>query len=101
MVLTCLKCPWIQCFQGIIRFWLDFLKKTCTLILNATSALNGSQRFPGWDWVSGMIDDDKAAQAVCEAVKREYHQVDTGNARGVGEGVPCGGCSRPVRRLRR
>ena len=24
MVLTCLKCPWIQCFQGIIRFWLDF-----------------------------------------------------------------------------
>lgn len=25
MVLTCLKCPWIQCFQGIIRFWLDFL----------------------------------------------------------------------------
>ena len=27
MVLTCLKCPWIQCFQGIIRFWLDFLSK--------------------------------------------------------------------------
>lgn len=22
--MTCLKCPWIQCFQGIIRFWLDF-----------------------------------------------------------------------------
>ena len=22
--LTCLKCPWIQCFQGIIRFRLDF-----------------------------------------------------------------------------
>ena len=27
MVLTCLKCPWIQCFQGIIRFWLDFSSK--------------------------------------------------------------------------
>ena len=27
MVLTCLKCPWIQCFQGIIRFWLDFYNK--------------------------------------------------------------------------
>ena len=27
MVLTCLKCPWIQCFQGIIRFWLDFFWK--------------------------------------------------------------------------
>ena len=27
MVLTCLKCPWIQCFQGIIRFWLDFIRK--------------------------------------------------------------------------
>ena len=27
MVLTCLKCPWIQCFQGIIRFWLDFYCK--------------------------------------------------------------------------
>ena len=27
MVLTCLKCPWIQCFQGIIRFWLDFYVK--------------------------------------------------------------------------
>ena len=27
MVLTCLKCPWIQCFQGIIRFWLDFYYK--------------------------------------------------------------------------
>lgn len=27
MVLTCLKCPWIQCFQGIIRFWLDFYGK--------------------------------------------------------------------------
>lgn len=27
MVLTCLKCPWIQCFQGIIRFWLDFFNK--------------------------------------------------------------------------
>ena len=24
VVLTCLKCPWIQCFQGIIRFRLDF-----------------------------------------------------------------------------
>ena len=28
MVLTCLKCPWIQCFQGIIRFWLDFTIKS-------------------------------------------------------------------------
>ena len=27
-VLTCLKCPWIQCFQGIIRFWLDFYQKS-------------------------------------------------------------------------
>ena len=27
MVLTCLKCPWIQCFQGIIRFRLDFSPK--------------------------------------------------------------------------
>lgn len=24
---TCLKCPWIQCFQGIIRFRLDFSGK--------------------------------------------------------------------------
>lgn len=27
--MTCLKCPWIQCFQGIIRFWLDFYQKNC------------------------------------------------------------------------
>lgn len=31
MVLTCLKCPWIQCFQGIIRFWLDFSHKILRL----------------------------------------------------------------------
>ena len=56
------------------------------MILNETSALNGAQRFSGWDWVTGMIDDDKAAQAVREAVKRGYPLVDTGNERGVGEG---------------
>ena len=56
------------------------------MIPNETSALNGAQRFPGWDWVSGMNDDDKAAQAVREALKRGYHLVDTGNERGVGEG---------------
>ncbi len=71
------------------------------MIPNETSALNGAQRFSGWDWVSGMNDDDKAAQAVREAAKRGYPLVDTGNERGAGEGVPCGGCSRPVRRLRR
>ena len=32
VVLTCLKCPWIQCFQGIIRFRLDFLFKSVDLL---------------------------------------------------------------------
>ena len=31
--MTCLKCPWIQCFQGIIRFWLDFYKEKLMRIL--------------------------------------------------------------------
>ena len=30
--MTCLKCPWIQCFQGIIRFRLDFLIKSVDLL---------------------------------------------------------------------
>ncbi len=30
--MTCLKCLWIQCFQGIIRFRLDFYIKSVDLL---------------------------------------------------------------------
>lgn len=42
MVLTCLKCPWIQCFQGIIRFWLDFYTKKLTKT-NVKELLEGKE----------------------------------------------------------
>ena len=43
--LTCLKCPWIQCFQGIIRFRLDFsgkIQPPCHQILTGRHAGSAS-----------------------------------------------------------
>ena len=37
--MTCLKCPWIQCFQGIIRFRLDFSMKNLFAVLLASLML--------------------------------------------------------------
>ena len=65
------------------------------MILNETCALHGGAAIPRLGLGTWMIDDDRAAQAVREAVKLGYRLIDTaqayGNERGVGEGVcTCG-----------
>ncbi|WP_274953249.1 hypothetical protein, partial [Angelakisella massiliensis] len=47
MVLTCLKCPWIQCFQGIIRFWLDFSEKNPAFSKQTKSCFEAAPVFRG------------------------------------------------------
>ena len=65
------------------------------MILNETCALHGGAAIPRLGLGTWMIDDDRAAQAVREAVKLGYRLIDTaqayGDERGVGEGVrTCG-----------
>lgn len=62
---------------------------------NECYTLNNGVMIPKLGLGTWFIDDDKAAQAVCDAVKAGYRHIDTaqdyGNERGVGEGVrTCG-----------
>ncbi len=65
------------------------------MILEETFTLSNGVAIPKLGLGAWMIDDDKAAEAVREAVKIGYRHIDTaqayGNERGVGEGVrTCG-----------
>ena len=65
------------------------------MILKETYTLANGVQIPKLGLGTWFIDDDKAAQAVREAVKQGYRLIDTaqayGNERGVGEGVrTCG-----------
>ena len=65
------------------------------MILNETYTLADGTAIPKLGLGTWFIDDDKAAQAVRDAVKLGYRLIDTaqayGNERGVGEGVrTCG-----------
>ncbi|HUM83906.1 MAG TPA: aldo/keto reductase [Lachnospiraceae bacterium] len=61
------------------------------MILNEYFALSNGVKIPKLGLGTWFIGDDKAAEAVCEAVKLGYRHFDTaeayGNERGVGEGV--------------
>ena len=65
------------------------------MILNETYSLANDVKIPKLGLGTWFIDDDKAAEAVRNAVKLSYRLIDTaqayGNERGVGEGVrTCG-----------
>jgi diketogulonate reductase-like aldo/keto reductase len=65
------------------------------MIFEKKLTLNNGIEIPQLGLGTWLIDDDKAAQAICEAVKIGYRHFDTaqayGNERGVGEGIrTCG-----------
>lgn len=65
------------------------------MVLNETYTLTNGVEIPKLGLGTWFIDDDKVADAVCEAVRIGYRHIDTaqayGNERGVGEGVrKCG-----------
>lgn len=65
------------------------------MILNESYTLSNGIQIPKLGLGTWFIDDDKAAQAVCQAVKLGYRLIDTaqayGNEQGVGQGVrTCG-----------
>ena len=65
------------------------------MILNETFTLSNGVKIPKLGLGTWMIEDDKAAQAVRDAVSIGYRHIDTaqgyGNERGVGEGIrTCG-----------
>lgn len=65
------------------------------MIFNETFTLNNGVKIPKLALGTWFIDDDKAAEAVRQAVKIGYRHIDSaqayGNERGVGEGVrTCG-----------
>lgn len=65
------------------------------MIFNETFTLNNGVQIPKLALGTWFIDDDKAAEAVRQAIKIGYRHIDTaqayGNERGVGEGVrTCG-----------
>ena len=61
------------------------------MMLNETYTLSNGVKIPKLGLGTWFIDDDKAGDAVKEAVKLGYRLIDTaqayGNERGVGEGV--------------
>ena len=61
------------------------------MIFNETFTLNNGVQIPKLALGTWFIDDDKAAEAVRQAIKIGYRHIDTaqayGNERGVGEGV--------------
>ncbi|WP_019608931.1 aldo/keto reductase [Nocardiopsis sp. CNS-639] len=67
-------------------------------ILNETYTLAGGVEIPKLGLGTWFIDDDKAAQAVRDAVAIGYRNIDTaqayGNEQGVGEGVRTAGVAR-------
>lgn len=65
------------------------------MVMQETYVLANGVEIPKLGLGTWFIDDDKAADAVCEAVKLGYRHIDTaqayGNERGVGEGIrSCG-----------
>lgn len=65
------------------------------MVLNETYTLSDGIQIPKLGLGTWLIDDDKVAQAVRDAVKIGYRHIDTAeayeNERGVGEGVrTCG-----------
>lgn len=68
------------------------------MILNESYPLSNGVRIPKLGLGTWFIDDDKAAQAVRDAVGIGYRNIDTaqayGNERGVGEGVRTAGVAR-------
>ncbi|MEW1816947.1 aldo/keto reductase [Streptomyces diastaticus] len=68
------------------------------MILNESYTLSNGVGIPKLGLGTWFIDDDKAAQAVRDAVGIGYRNIDTaqayGNERGVGEGVRAGGIAR-------
>lgn len=68
------------------------------MILNETYTLSNGVRIPKLGLGTWFIDDDKAADAVTEAVAIGYRNIDTaqayGNERGVGEGIRASGIPR-------
>ncbi|WP_280423621.1 aldo/keto reductase [Nocardia carnea] len=68
------------------------------MILQETYTLSNDVRIPKLGLGTWFIDDDKAADAVAEAVSIGYRNIDTaqayGNERGVGQGVRAGGVAR-------
>ena len=67
-------------------------------MLQETYTLSNGKQIPKLGLGTWFIDDDKAAEAVREAVKAGYRLMDTaqayGNERGVGEGIRTGGVQR-------
>ncbi len=68
------------------------------MIFNETFELNNGVKIPKLALGTWLIDDDKAAKAVEEAIKIGYRHIDTaqayGNERGVGEGIRNSGIER-------
>ncbi|MBY8856859.1 aldo/keto reductase [Nocardia sp. CA2R105] len=68
------------------------------MILEETYALSNGVHIPKLGLGTWFIDDDKAADAVTQAISIGYRNIDTaqayGNERGVGEGVRTSGVSR-------
>jgi diketogulonate reductase-like aldo/keto reductase len=68
------------------------------MILNESYTLANGVRIPKLGLGTWFIDDDKAAQAVSDAVEIGYRNIDTaqayGNERGVGEGIRTSGLPR-------
>ncbi|KAB8159465.1 aldo/keto reductase [Streptomyces sp. 3MP-14] len=68
------------------------------MLLNESYTLSNGVRVPRLGLGTWFIDDDKAAQAVRDAVAIGYRNIDTaqayGNERGVGEGVRTSGVAR-------
>ncbi|MBF6171550.1 aldo/keto reductase [Nocardia blacklockiae] len=68
------------------------------MILNETYTLSNDVRIPKLGLGTWFIDDDKAGDAVIQAVRLGYRHIDTaqayGNERGVGEGVRSSGVGR-------
>jgi diketogulonate reductase-like aldo/keto reductase len=68
------------------------------MILNETYTLSNGVRIPKLGLGTWFIDDDRATQAVRDAVAIGYRNIDTaqayGNERGVGEGVRTSGVAR-------
>ena len=65
------------------------------MIFNETFTLNNGVKIPKLALGTWFIDDDKAAEAVRQAIKIGYRHIDSaqayGNERGVGEGIrTCG-----------
>ena len=68
------------------------------MILSETYKMNNGLEIPKLALGTWFIDDDKAAEAVREAIKIGYRHIDTaqayGNERGVGEAIHTCGVSR-------